>query len=91
MIKMQSGETILDLLKRFTHLTNHLMELGKIFTNDDFNIKLLRSLTRAWQSKVTIIFENKILSKISSTTLFIKLQEHELELERPEKHGDQEK
>ncbi|XP_057452726.1 aspartic proteinase CDR1-like [Lotus japonicus] len=44
---MLPGERILDLQKRFTHLTNHLIALGKEFTNKDLNLKVLRSLTRA--------------------------------------------
>ena len=91
MFRMQPGETIIDLQKRFSHLTNHFIALGKTFTNDYFNLKVLRSLTRAWKPKVTTISEKKRLSKMSPAVLFGKLQEHEIELERLEKHGNQEK
>lgn len=91
MFRMQPGEIILDLQKRFSHLSNNLMALGKKFTNDDLNIKVLISLTRAWQPKVIAISEKKSLSKMSSATLFSKLQEHELELKRREMHEYQEK
>lgn len=84
MFRMQPGESILDLQKRFSHLTNHLMALGKTFTNDELNLKILRSLTRQWQPKVTAISEKKSLSKMTSAALFGKLQEHELELGRLE-------
>src|ERR1044072_852463 len=53
MFRMKPGETILEVQKRFTLLTNHLIALGKKFTNDELNLKVLRSLTRAWQPKVT--------------------------------------
>lgn len=46
MFIMQPGESIVALQKRFVHLTNHLIALGKTFTNDDLNLKALRSLTR---------------------------------------------
>ena len=46
MFRMQPGESIVALQKRFVHLTNHLIALGKTFTNDDLNLKVLRSLTR---------------------------------------------
>lgn len=66
---MLPGEKILDLQKRFTHLINHLTMLGNFCTNDEMNLKVLRSLTRAQQLKVTSIFKKKLLSKINSATL----------------------
>jgi len=91
MFRMLPGESIVALQKRFVHLTNHLIALGKTFTNDDLNLKVLRSLTREWQPKVTAISEKKSLSTMTSASLFGKLQEHELELGRLEKHESQEK
>lgn len=91
LFRMQPGESILDLQKRFVHLTNHLRALGKIFTNDELNLKVLRSLTREWQPKVTAISEKKSLSTMTSATLFGKLQEYETELGRLEKHENQDK
>ncbi|KAK2357503.1 gag-protease polyprotein [Trifolium repens] len=88
---MQPGESILNLQKRFVHLTNHLKALGKTLTNDELNLKVLRSLTREWQPKVTAISEKKSQSKMSSATLFGKLQEYETELGRLEKHENQDK
>ncbi|CAJ2660665.1 unnamed protein product [Trifolium pratense] len=88
---MQPGESILNLQKRFVHLTNHLKALGKTLTNDELNLKVLRSLTREWQPKVTAISEKKSLSTMTSATLFGKLQEYETELRRLEKHENQEK
>lgn len=70
MFRMHPGEIILELKNIFTHLTNHLMAFGKTFTNDELNLKVLRSLTRAWQPKVTSISEKKSLSKISSIASF---------------------
>lgn len=55
MIIMQSGESILDLKKTFSHLTNHLIALGKTFTNDKLNLKVLRLFTRALLLNVTTI------------------------------------
>ena len=88
---MQPGESILNMQKRFVHLTNHLKALGKTLTNDELNLKVLRSLTREWQPKVTAISEKKSLSKMSSATLFGKLQEYETELGRLENHENQDK
>ncbi|XP_050914784.1 uncharacterized protein LOC127129688 [Lathyrus oleraceus] len=91
LFRMQPGESILDLQKRFVHLTNHLKALGKTLTNDELNLKVLRSLTREWQPKVTAISEKKSLSTMTFATLFGKLQEYETELGLLEKHEVQEK
>ncbi|KAF1881561.1 hypothetical protein Lal_00021414 [Lupinus albus] len=68
---MAPEEVILNLQKRFTHLTNHLITLGKVLSNNDLNLKVLGSLTRTWQPKMTTIFEKKSLSKISLVDLFL--------------------
>ena len=67
-------------------MTNNLKSLGKNLTNDELNLKVLRSLSREWQPKVTAISEKKNLSTMTSATLFGKLQEYETELARLEKH-----
>jgi len=48
MFRTKPDESILELQKQFTHLTNHLIELEKIFPNNDLNLKVLRSLNRSW-------------------------------------------
>ena len=87
---MQSKKRIPDLYKRFVHLTNHLIALGKTFTNDELNLKVLISLTRECQPNVTMISEKKSLSTMSSASLLGKLQEHAIKIGRIEKHGIQE-
>jgi len=79
---MNPNENIHSIQKRFTHIVNHLASLGKIFPNEDLINKVLRCISREWQSKVTAIFESKDLSSVSLATLFGKLQEHEMELQR---------
>ncbi|KAF1881736.1 hypothetical protein Lal_00032207 [Lupinus albus] len=74
MFRMRPEEKIFDLQKRFTHITNHLIALGNVLSNSDLNLKVLRSLTRTWQPKVTTISEKKNLSKMSLAALFGKLQ-----------------
>jgi len=58
MFHMQQGETIYDVQKRFTHIVNHLMGLGKTFDTNELNIKILKSLNRTWQPKMTSITES---------------------------------
>ncbi|KAL5148687.1 hypothetical protein HKD37_13G035683 [Glycine soja] len=79
---MNPNENIHSMQKRFTHIVNHLASLGKIFPNEDLINKVLRCLSREWQPKVTAISESKDLSSMSLATLFGKLQEHEMELQR---------
>ena len=41
---MQPEETIADVLKRFTHIINHLTALGKVFDREELKIKILKCL-----------------------------------------------
>ncbi|KAF1870790.1 hypothetical protein Lal_00039440 [Lupinus albus] len=91
MFRMRPREKILDLQKRFTHLTNHLIALGKVLSNSDLNLKVLRSLTRTWQPKVMDISVKKSLSKMSLAALFGKLQERELELSQLDQNDELDK
>jgi len=92
MFKMQKGETIADVQKRFTHIVNHLISLGKTFEREELNIKILKCLDRSWQHKVTTISKSKDLTFLTIASLFGKLREHELEMnmlsdqEHEEKH-----
>jgi len=48
MFRIQQGETIYDVQKRFTHIVNHLTGLGKTFDTAKLNIKILKSLNKTW-------------------------------------------
>ena len=89
MFRMQQRETIYDVQKRFTHIVNHLNGLGKTFDTDELNIKILKSLNRTWQSKVTTITKSQNLATMTMAALFGKLKEHELELGRLNDEEDQ--
>jgi len=47
MFSMLKGETISDIQKRFTHIVNYLMSLGKIFEREELNIKILKCLDKS--------------------------------------------
>jgi len=64
------------------HIINHLMSLDKTFDKEELNIKILKCLDRAWQPKVIAISESKDLTSLSVASLFGKLREHELEMNR---------
>ena len=72
----------MNVQKRFTHIVNHLMSLGKIFDKEELNIKILKCLDRTWLPKVTTISESKDLTSLTTVSLFGKLREHELEMNR---------
>jgi len=80
--RMLKGESIAEVQKRFTHIINHLMSLGKTFDKEQLNIKILKCLDRSWQPKVTTISESKYLTSLTTASLFGKLREHELEMNR---------
>jgi len=80
--RMLKGEPIAEVQKRFTHIINHLMSLGKTFDKEELNIKILKCLDRSWQPKVTTISKSKDLASLTTTSLFGKLREHELEMNR---------
>jgi len=82
MFRMQKRKTIADVQHWFTYIVNHLMSLGKMFEKEELNIKILKCLNRSWQPKVTVISESKDLTFMTTTSLFGKLKEHELEMNR---------
>ncbi|XP_020209262.1 zinc finger CCHC-type and RNA-binding motif-containing protein 1-like, partial [Cajanus cajan] len=79
---MTQGETTMDLQKRFTHIINHIKGLGKIFDEDEVNVKVLKSLNRRWQPTVTTIIKSKNLAKMKSVELFGNLREYEMDMTR---------
>ena len=64
--RMNNGETISKLQTRFTHIVNHILVLGKMFQDDELNIKILNCLTRTWEPKITTIKESKDLASVTS-------------------------
>ncbi|KAK2422340.1 gag-protease polyprotein [Trifolium repens] len=88
---MLYGESIEDMQQRFIKITNKLHGLGKPIINQDATNKILRCLSRSWQTKVTAIKEANDLTTLSLTTLFGKLTEHEHVLNLLEKQEKSEK
>ena len=72
LFKMLKRETIEDVQKKLTHIVNHLIGFGKIFHKEVLNIKILKCLDRSWQPKVTVIFESKDLTTMTTASLFEK-------------------
>ena len=53
---MDANETITEMFTRFTGIINELNALGWTYANFDIIKKLLRSLLKSWEAKVTAIF-----------------------------------
>nr|KYP55842.1 hypothetical protein KK1_002067 [Cajanus cajan] len=88
---MNHGESISNFQKRFTHLINHLVDLGRKFEEEKVNLKVLHCLDRSWKAKVTAIEESKDLTSLTLTTLFGKLREHKQKLHIFEENEQQDK
>jgi len=58
------------------------MSLGKTFDKEKLNIKILKCFDRSWQHKITTISESKDLTSLTTASLFGKLREHELDMNR---------
>ena len=56
--------------------------MRKPFEKKELNIKILKCLDRSWQPKVTAISESKDPTSLSMASLFGKLREHELEMNK---------
>jgi len=91
LFKMKQGESIDEVQKRFTHIVNHLIGLEKGFDKEELNIKVLKCLDKRWQLKVLVISESRDLSTMTTTTLFGKLREHEIEMQRLNEQESSEK
>jgi len=48
LFKMQQGESIAEVQKRFTHIVNLLIGSGKESYKEELNIKLLKCLDKSW-------------------------------------------
>ena len=54
---MEPTKYIINMYTIFIDIINNLKNLGKVYTDADLCRKILRSLSRTWDSKVTIIQE----------------------------------
>ena len=61
MFKMKLKERIKEMSDRFTDIVNGLKGLGKVYPNKEMVKKMLNSLPKSWEAKVTIIEESKNL------------------------------
>ena len=62
---MKEEENIDEMFERFSNIVNTLDALGKVYTDRELVRKILRSLTKEWQSKVAAIQEGRDLNSMS--------------------------
>ncbi|XP_057984592.1 uncharacterized protein LOC131169387 [Hevea brasiliensis] len=75
---MKPGETISEMSIKFTDLLNVLKALEKEFIEEELVKKVLRSLPKSWETKVTVIFDTKDFSKFTYDELISSLIAHEM-------------
>ncbi|CAH9126268.1 unnamed protein product [Cuscuta epithymum] len=78
---MKPGESIKDMITRFTNIINELSALGREITVEDQVRKILRSLPQVWKPKTTAIEEAKDLSTMTLEDLTGSLLTYELGLQ----------
>ena len=82
---MKPYESITEMTNRLNALLTTLRKLGKHYSKEDVNTKILRVLPKNdWESRVTSIEESHDLSKLSTDILIGKLLTHELILRQRE-------
>ncbi|XP_074355801.1 uncharacterized protein LOC141695455 [Apium graveolens] len=68
--KLQEGEIIINMETRFTHIVDELSQLGKSYTQNEKNRRVLKSLPPSWKVKVTTIKEMHNLNDYKIDNLF---------------------
>ena len=78
LFRMKSKESITDMFTRFTDIVNGLKSLGRSYPNSEQVRKILRSLPKSWEAKVTAIQEAKDLNTLPIEELLGSLMTYEL-------------
>ena len=79
LFKMKPQESITKMTKCLNALVTTFKKLGKHFTNEEVNNKILRILPKKdWESWVTSIEEAQDLATLSTDVLIGKIFTHEL-------------
>ena len=79
LFKMKPQESITKMINCLNALVTTLKKLGKYFTKEKVNNKILRILPKKdWDSRITSIEEAQDLATLSTDVLIGKLLTHEL-------------
>ena len=55
LVYLKPNKTIIDMFTCFTDIINRLKSLGRAYSNSNLMRKILRSLPKSWEAKVTAI------------------------------------
>ena len=81
LFKMKPHKTITEMTNRLNALVTTLRKLGKPFTKEEVNNKILRILpNKDWESRVTSIEKAEDLATLPTDVLIGKLLTHELSI-----------
>ena len=82
LFQMKHDESITQMYTRFTDIINDLSSLGKEYSMSEKVRKILRSLPKQWEAKVTAIQEAKNLSTLPLDELVGSLMTHEMTMKQ---------
>ena len=88
---MEVDESIPSMFTRFTNIINSLKSLEKSYINGELVRKILRSLPKGRQPKVTAIQETKDLNTLELDELMGSLMTHEITMRTHEDHDKKKK
>ncbi|XP_074298978.1 uncharacterized protein LOC141629968 [Silene latifolia] len=81
---MKPNESLYCMSGRFSSIVNELKNLCRKFESEDITRKVLRSLTKKWSPKVTVMEESRDLTSLSYQELIGALKDHDLVLHKEE-------
>ena len=70
------------MITRFTNIANELISLGKIYTTEEQVDKVLKTLPRSWEIKVTAIREAKDLTNMTLDELVGNLKTYDMNVDK---------
>ena len=82
---MKDFESIVEMFSRFMMIVNEVEALGKTYAEVEKVMKILRSLPKKWETKVTALQEAKDLTKLSLEELIGSLMTYEINLNNHKK------
>ena len=85
---MKNNKTIVEMFTSFTDIFNGLEALGKTYKELEKVVKILRSLSSKWHTKVTAIQEAKDLTKLPMEEIIGSLMTYEINLTKTLQEGE---
>ena len=91
LVSIKDFESIVEMFSGFLVIVNELEALGNTYTEVEKVMKILRSLPKKWETKVTTIQEAKDLTKLSLEELIGSLMTYEIDLYNHQRVEENEK